>query len=160
MINFVQKVLSIGQVHIQFYSKQRQFMPSTVKSNCNQGHNPLCPVGWSAKMYKVTDNTIMDVDVFKVHSKCMFLNVLTRGIHVTSRCFSMWGEVDKIIGFPFEITWIWSKKLIQQRSLWLCYKSKLDIKTVKFVCCQGYNLLHHNCIYSFQFTNFFLLNWS
>ena len=46
MINFVQKVLLIGQVHIQFYSKQRQFMPSTVKPNCNQGHNPLCPVGW------------------------------------------------------------------------------------------------------------------
>lgn len=64
-------------------------MLSTVKSNCNQGHNPLCPVGSSAKMYKVTDNTIMDVDVFKVLSKCMFLNVLTRGIHVMSRCFSM-----------------------------------------------------------------------
>lgn len=53
-------------------------MLSTVKSNCNQGHNPLCPVGSSAKMYKVTDNTIMDVDAFKVHSKCMFLNVLTK----------------------------------------------------------------------------------
>ena len=81
MINFVQKVLLIGQVHIQFYCKQRQFMPSTVKSNCYQGHNSLCPVGWSANMYKVTDNTIMDVDVFKLHSMCVFLNVLDRGIH-------------------------------------------------------------------------------
>lgn len=67
----------IGQVHIQFYSKQKkfgQFTPSAVKSNCNQGHNPMCPVGWSAKMYKVTDNTIMDV--FKLHGTCMFLNEL------------------------------------------------------------------------------------
>ena len=32
-------------------------------------------------MYKVTDNTIMDVDVFKLHSMCVFLNVLDRGIH-------------------------------------------------------------------------------
>lgn len=31
-------------------------------------------------MYKVTDNTIMDVDVFKLHSICVFLNVLDRGI--------------------------------------------------------------------------------